>query len=65
VIAIDDALSVLRDPDPADKAEVYRQLGLRLTYHPETRTVAAQAHLARLPWGNGLCPEGDLNPHAR
>jgi site-specific DNA recombinase len=56
---IGDALAVLRTADPADKAEVYRQLGLRLTYHPDTQTVAAQAHLARLPWGNGSCPRPD------
>jgi hypothetical protein len=35
VATVGDALAVLRDADPADKAEVYRQLGLRLTYHPE------------------------------
>ncbi|MEV4824626.1 hypothetical protein [Micromonospora sp. NPDC049274] len=27
-------VTVLRDADPTDKAEVCRQLGLRLTYHP-------------------------------
>ncbi|MEU1398389.1 hypothetical protein ABZ403_20325 [Micromonospora zamorensis] len=27
--------AVLRDADPTAKAEVYRQLGLRLTYQPE------------------------------
>lgn len=38
-------LAVLHEADPADKAEVYSQLGLRLTYHPETQTVRAEAHL--------------------
>jgi site-specific DNA recombinase len=60
-----DAVAVLRQADPADKAEVYRQLGVRLTYHPDTQTVSAQAHAGRPPWGKGLCPRGDLNPHAR
>jgi hypothetical protein len=35
-----------RDADPTDKAEVYKQLGLRLTYHPDTQTVYAEADLA-------------------
>jgi hypothetical protein len=59
-----DAVAVLRQADPADKAEVYRQLGVRLTYRPETQTVSVQAHVGRPPWGNGLCPRGELNPHA-
>ena len=29
--------------DPADKAEVYRQLGLTLTYDPAARRVKAEA----------------------
>ena len=36
--------------DPADKAEVYRQLGLRLTYHPDTQKVYAQADLGAHRW---------------
>ena len=54
--AFADAVAMLRQADPEDKAEVYRQLGLRLDYDPETETVAAQA---RLPWGNHLCPRPD------
>ncbi|MFI7219950.1 hypothetical protein [Micromonospora maritima] len=34
------------DADPADKAEVYRQLGLRLNYQPETQTVRAEVDLS-------------------
>jgi site-specific DNA recombinase len=30
-----DIARVLVDADPEDKAEVFRQLGLKLTYHPE------------------------------
>ena len=44
--ALGDIVTVLRDADPADKAEVYRQLGLRLTYQPETQTVRAEADLS-------------------
>ncbi len=36
-------LAALHDADPIDKAEVYRQLGLRLTYDHETETVLAEA----------------------
>jgi len=44
--ALGGLLSVLRDADPADKAEVYRQLGLRLTYDHETHTVLAESQPA-------------------
>jgi hypothetical protein len=33
---------VLQDADPDDKAEIFRQLGLKLTYHPGRRLVKAQ-----------------------
>ncbi|WP_121160986.1 hypothetical protein [Micromonospora pisi] len=45
VQALGDIVTVLRDADPADKAEVYRQLVLRLTYHPETQTVRTEIDL--------------------
>jgi hypothetical protein len=45
VRALGDILTVLHDADAADKAEVHRQLGLRLTYHPDTQTVRAEADL--------------------
>jgi site-specific DNA recombinase len=40
-----DIALVLRDADPDDKAEVFRQLGLRLTYHPGRRLVEAQLEI--------------------
>jgi hypothetical protein len=43
VTALGDVLQVLRDADPADKAEVYSRLGLTLTCHPEDRRVVAEA----------------------
>ncbi|WP_172899093.1 hypothetical protein [Micromonospora coriariae] len=46
VTALGDITTVLRDADPADKAEVYRQLGLRLNYQPETQTVRAAIDLS-------------------
>jgi site-specific DNA recombinase len=36
-----DIALVLRDTDPDDKAEIFRQLGLKLTYHPGRRLVEA------------------------
>jgi hypothetical protein len=35
-------LNALRHTDPADKAEVYRELGIRLTYHHTEHTVLAE-----------------------
>ncbi|MFC4018977.1 hypothetical protein ACFOW4_13630 [Micromonospora sp. GCM10011542] len=46
VTALSDITTVLRDADPADNAEVYRQLGLRLNYQPETQTVRAEVDLS-------------------
>ncbi|MEW2386496.1 hypothetical protein AB0873_31205 [Micromonospora sp. NPDC047707] len=38
-----DITAALGEADPADRAEVYRQLGLRLTYHPQQQKVRVQA----------------------
>jgi hypothetical protein len=35
-------LTALRHPSPADKTEVYRELGVRLTYDHAERTVLAE-----------------------
>ena len=43
VAALGDIVNVLREADPTDRAEVYRQLGLRLTYHPGKQKVRVQA----------------------
>ncbi len=54
VIAIVDELgdmvTALRDAEPEHKLEVYRNLGLRLTYHPTTQTVRAEIDLAAHRW---------------
>ena len=63
VTAISDVVTVLASADPADKAELYGQLGLRLTYNPGRRTVTARAEVGRI-CTKGSCPRGDLNPHA-
>ncbi len=38
--------AVVRDADPADKAEIYKGLNLVLTYHPGTRAVRVEAHVS-------------------
>ena len=45
VADLSDLLAVLQDADPADKAEIYTRLGLRLTYTPQDRTIRAEAHI--------------------
>jgi site-specific DNA recombinase len=42
-----DLLTVLRDADPADKAEIYSQLGLRLTYQPAGQIVRTEVNVVR------------------
>jgi site-specific DNA recombinase len=61
VEALGDIATVLRAADPTDKAEVYRQLGLQLTYQPEQRLVRAEASPEGPKYGpaNGLCPRTD------
>lgn len=54
-------LAVLRDADPADKAEIYRGLGLQLTYHPARNTMIAEAKPSAIMY-EGPCPRGDLVP---
>ena len=64
VQALGDIVTMLHDADPADpadKAEVYRQLGLRLTYRPDTQTVRAEADLGAHR-GVMVRVRGDLKP---
>jgi site-specific DNA recombinase len=41
-----DIARVLSDADPSGKSEIYRELGLRLTYHPGREIVEAQVQPA-------------------
>jgi hypothetical protein len=59
VDAVGGLLSILHAADAADKAEVYRQLGLRLTYDDETHTVLAES-LPTPPVGVLVVSEGGL-----
>jgi hypothetical protein len=46
VNALSDALVVLRSADPADKAQIYAELGLRLVYQPGERLVRTEVHVS-------------------
>lgn len=48
-------MQALKDADPADKAEVYRQIGLTPTYHPQEKRVAAEARPNSIMYV-GVCP---------
>jgi site-specific DNA recombinase len=43
VNTLTDITRVIHEADPRDKAEIYSQLGLRLTFHPGEATVLAEA----------------------
>jgi site-specific DNA recombinase len=43
-------LTALADADPRDKAQVYRQLGLRLIFSPDTQTARAEIDLGARRW---------------
>jgi hypothetical protein len=47
VTRLADLARVLADADPNDKSEIFRQLGLRLTYHPGRHLVQAQIEAPR------------------
>jgi len=54
--------AVIRDADPADKAEIYRGLNLILTYQPEAQTVRAQVHLSADSHGVMVGVRGAIAP---
>ena len=54
-----DLITAIRDAEPEHKLEVYRSLGLHLSYHPETRTVRAQIDLEPHRW-QSLCVRGRM-----
>ena len=61
VAALGNLARVIRDADPADKAELYTQLKLTLTYQPSQRVVEATPEIgANMP--KGFVSEGDLVP---
>ena len=56
-------IQVLRNADPADKAEVYQRLGMTLTYHPKDKRVKAEMR-SNSSMYLGACPRPDwTNAH--
>jgi hypothetical protein len=51
---------ILRDAPTEDKARLYNDLGIELTYNAERRLVQVEA--APIPVYSGSCRRGDLNP---
>lgn len=45
-----DMVTALRDADPEHKWRVYRDIGLGMTFHPDTKTVRAEIDLATHRW---------------
>jgi hypothetical protein len=64
VAAFADLAQVVREADPADKADLYAQLKLTLTYQPGQRLVEATVK-PRLDMRKGLVSEGGLEPPRR
>ncbi len=60
VNALRDIMNVLAQADPADKAEIYAQMGLTLTYQPEEKKVIAKARPLDSMYVR-TCPRSDLN----
>jgi hypothetical protein len=59
VTTLGDLVQVIPDADPADKGELYTQLGLSMTYRPQERlveaTVTPSLHICK-----GFVSEGGL-----
>jgi len=60
VTAAGSILDVLGHADGRDKAAVYRQLGLRLTYQPEPKLLIAEARPSAIMYETE-CPRPELN----
>ncbi|MEU7874314.1 hypothetical protein [Dactylosporangium sp. NPDC049140] len=57
VDSLGDLTMALREATPEDKAAVYRELGLRLTFHPDKQMVHAQVDPSVHRWEK-VCVEG-------
>ena len=63
VAALADLAQVVREADPADKADIYAQLNLTLTYQPGQRLVEATVKPG-LDMRKGFVSEGGLGPRS-
>ena len=61
ITSLGDIRDVLADADPQDKADVYQNLGLKLTYYPANSLCGPRLSSTRTSWGYGLCPRSELN----
>lgn len=61
VTALGDLVKVLQEADPVDKADIYPQIGLRLTYRPQKQLVEAQV-IPGLHMCKSFVSEGGLEP---
>ena len=59
ITTLGDIPAVLKDADPADKAEIYSQLGLRLPTSQDSASSAPRRTSTRLPIGFRRCPRGE------
>jgi hypothetical protein len=70
IAALGSLLDVIRNAGPAEKAAIYDQLGLKVTFRPGEAKIRAEVtigpenYVEHAMWGYGSCPRGDLNPHA-
>ncbi|GAA2675609.1 recombinase family protein [Actinoplanes palleronii] len=62
VTAVGDIKAVIRAAQPEDKAEIYRQLNLKLVYEPEMKTVCASVDLGAHRGENVCVRRGTLTP---
>jgi site-specific DNA recombinase len=63
IAALGDLVQVIRDADPADKAELYARLGLTMTYRPQKRLVEATV-MPSLHMCKGFVSEGRMHQKA-
>jgi multidrug resistance efflux pump len=59
-----DILATLGEADPADKAEIYKRLGVKLVFHPEQQVVRAEACLGLPHMGERFVSEDRLHQKA-
>ena len=60
ITAAGNILSVLHKADGRDKADIYRQLGLNLTFNHQQKTVIAEARAPAIMYETS-CPRGDID----
>lgn len=59
-----DIAGVLRNANPQDKAEVFRQLGLKLIYHPGRKIVEARVEPVEFGFFDGVRGAPEPQTHA-